>query len=717
MEGDIEDIGNRARRNSDEILNPSLQDNNTNNYQSKPDSKPISIPSRLLIYEAFLLWCGISISAYLGSYIRVGISYFKIWKLESNFSIMYAQVIGCFLMGFISHHKLYLWNRSRFHRILYITLTSGLCGSITTFSTWNMECNKIFYLELDSSWGNSMGSYNGARIFEWLICMWVGIALPISALHLGHHIALLSKKSNARFKIEEESDSKNRVYFKSEVSMIFVYFIATGLVVVLPVIFSWIHLAYTAAFGAIGAYLRYQLSKLNVKYVNFPLGTFIANVIATWLLAVWTLLAKFEVDYNRIGTMAVLYGLSTGFCGCLSTVSTFVNELDTMNIKHLYRYGLATFIVSQLGCVLIFDIYAYRVVPTDEVMPDSLNFCHSYSDLCTKLLERINCNPYDSVLISCEDDLSSFQSRCECGSLDLSPKISKILIDSQSKHNITHTLVPVWPTHSSDYDHPTEVIDICLSYENACQHFLDRISCPRNLQHLNGCDRKSILSYQGICECGDLKLSSTRIADLILSSSLNRRYDMLPYIGYPFREPVNMCEAYNIVCSKVMEHIQCPENHRNIQGCENVKSPYMSWVRECSCGSKFKVASKRVAGDILDSLVKNYYWDRMVRIENSDKVEVCESYKRICELFLDSIGCEKEIRNVRDCRYGLASFIGNCECGKMSFSSDNIRDLVIEGSLAQDITQILYIPPPVPPYTLVAQSNPYKPLESSNIIT
>jgi fluoride ion exporter CrcB/FEX len=108
-------------------------------------------------------------------------------------------------MGLVTHHKVYFWDRSRFHRVMYITLTSGLCGSITTFSTWNMECNKIFYSQLDTSWGNSMGAYNGARVFEWLICMWVGIALPLSALHLGQHVALLSPRCNAKKSSKEVS--------------------------------------------------------------------------------------------------------------------------------------------------------------------------------------------------------------------------------------------------------------------------------------------------------------------------------------------------------------------------------------------------------------------------------------------------------------------------------------------------------------------------------
>jgi CrcB protein len=405
-------------------------------------------------------------------------------------------------MGLVTHHKVYFWDRSRFHRVMYITLTSGLCGSITTFSTWNMECNKIFYSQLDTSWGNSMGAYNGARVFEWLICMWVGIALPLSALHLGQHVALLSPRCNAKLSSKEVSpegkDTKvKKQYAIGEIGLVLAYLITTVLVIVLPVTFSWVHLTYTATFGAVGAYSRYLLSKLNTKFPEFPIGTFIANVIGTWLVALWTLLAKFKVDYHRHDRMAVLYGLATGFCGCLTTISTFVNELDTMKLKSLYKYGITTFFFAQVGCILIFDVYAYGAVPSDEVMPDSLDFCHTYKDLCTKLMDHISCNEENTVIFACDgDDMSTFNGKCLCRDLDASLRMAELIIDSQTKYNVTQSLVAVWPTEYDDYDRPTEVFDMCISFENACQHFLDRIDCPADQQKVVGCDRKGVLEYK-----------------------------------------------------------------------------------------------------------------------------------------------------------------------------------------------------------------------------
>ena len=75
------------------------------------------------------------------------------------------------------------------HKIIFTSITSGLCGSITSFSGWQIQCNKNFFLQFDFSWGNNIGSYNGGRFFEWIVCMWSGVVIPLSALHFGVFIS------------------------------------------------------------------------------------------------------------------------------------------------------------------------------------------------------------------------------------------------------------------------------------------------------------------------------------------------------------------------------------------------------------------------------------------------------------------------------------------------------------------------------------------------
>lgn len=77
----------------------------------------------------------------------------------------------------------------------------------------------------------------------------------------------------------------------------------------------------------IGEYARFSLSKLNGASLangDFPTGTFVANVMGTWVSALLTTISKFTVDYYNIAVQSVIYGLQDGFCGYLTTVSTLV---------------------------------------------------------------------------------------------------------------------------------------------------------------------------------------------------------------------------------------------------------------------------------------------------------------------------------------------------------------------------------------------------------
>lgn len=64
-----------------------------------------------------LTWFGISLGAYMGALLRVGISYFRIRRIESNFTVMYAQILGCVVMGFATHHKTIMTAGSRFNKV------------------------------------------------------------------------------------------------------------------------------------------------------------------------------------------------------------------------------------------------------------------------------------------------------------------------------------------------------------------------------------------------------------------------------------------------------------------------------------------------------------------------------------------------------------------------------------------------------------------------
>jgi fluoride ion exporter CrcB/FEX len=109
----------------------------------------------------------------------------------------------------------------------------------------------------------------------------------------------------------------------------------------------------------LGAITRWQLSRFNPTIPSFPLGTFLANILATLLYAITIIIQARPGVSIPLLPCAVLYGLDEGFCGCLSTISTFAVELDTLIRRHAYFYASVSITVGILGMVLVVGIPAW----------------------------------------------------------------------------------------------------------------------------------------------------------------------------------------------------------------------------------------------------------------------------------------------------------------------------------------------------------------------
>lgn len=165
---------------------------------------------------------------------------------------------------------------------------------------------------------------------------------------------------------------------------------------------QWRHITWALLFAPLGAWTRWQLAvwcnplpppadesfgddaprrpwnrntfRLWRHKVAWPMGTLVANVLATAVLAgVYT---AQHVDPRappaRTKEMAhqsaawdspassfslgcgALYGVQEGFCACLSTISTFAVELDTVRPRRKAAlYAFASYTLAMLFCILL----------------------------------------------------------------------------------------------------------------------------------------------------------------------------------------------------------------------------------------------------------------------------------------------------------------------------------------------------------------------------
>ncbi|KAG0145763.1 hypothetical protein CROQUDRAFT_93493 [Cronartium quercuum f. sp. fusiforme G11] len=294
-------------------------------HHEQPSTECTPAPSLIQIVEthSILIWW-----ALWGLLTRLGLNALGEFDGRSTFSVLLVQIVGCLVMGISLRVKDTLdsisWmlevfrafsNSSAFHRGRFYSFLDGLNQ---TYLTLGMS---LFSIQFGIQLGSLMEPY--LRLASDRSSK--GAVSP-TTLVLANQPGLVPMISRATILL---------IGPMAWIASVFVFLYAPR---------HWRGpVTYSLMISPIGTLTRYHLSKLNSTKLStehgFPIGTFLANLIATALLAIFTLLQFLSVASDRPELCGALQGLRDGFCGCLSTISTFMVELRKIRpTRHATRF-------------------------------------------------------------------------------------------------------------------------------------------------------------------------------------------------------------------------------------------------------------------------------------------------------------------------------------------------------------------------------------------
>lgn len=218
-------------------------------------------------------------------------------------------------MGFLVEDETLFPTSTKTTTPLYIGLATGYCGSVTTFSS--------FIVGAFEKLSNTVPVHHGRRIRDDVAAMLAYVigtmAISLGGLQVGAHLAVFSKGFLRKLPF--------RWTDALAVPVGLGMWIASVIMAVL--IKKWRgDVLFACVLSPPGAIVRFWASRLgNPIFRVFPLGTFMVNILGTATLA-GLLVGRYA--HSGGNTCDVLKGLGDGFCGCLTTVSTFVVEVRSL---------------------------------------------------------------------------------------------------------------------------------------------------------------------------------------------------------------------------------------------------------------------------------------------------------------------------------------------------------------------------------------------------
>lgn len=105
------------------------------------EPKEVPEPSIQLYENKLTIFAALIPMSILGTLIRLGLNMLETYNGSPVFALAYPQFVGCVIMGIAVKKKDILL---KYYLPLQIALSTGLCGSITTFSSWQLAIFEAF---------------------------------------------------------------------------------------------------------------------------------------------------------------------------------------------------------------------------------------------------------------------------------------------------------------------------------------------------------------------------------------------------------------------------------------------------------------------------------------------------------------------------------------------------------------------------------------------
>jgi CrcB protein len=312
-----------------------------------------------------------------------------------TFSELWANVAGTLIMGFLAEDRQLFaaeWGnwanglpepsdepasqqaeKARHGRVkktipMYIGLATGFCGSFTSFSSFIRDTFLSLSNDLKAPISHAYptnaqppspgilvprnGGYSFLALCATII---ITIATCYCALHVGAHLALALDRLTPTLLFR----LTRRIVDPIFVVLGWGVWLGAVVMAAVPPNDAWRSQAlFACVFAPIGCLLRYYISMyLNPINPCFPMGTFTVNIFGTAVIGM-----AYDLQHVSLSTTGlvgggligcqVLQGIMDGFCGCLTTVSTWIVEIDVLKRKAAYVYASLS-VVTAFALLLI----------------------------------------------------------------------------------------------------------------------------------------------------------------------------------------------------------------------------------------------------------------------------------------------------------------------------------------------------------------------------